>query len=338
MGRSGWFLAVEVAATTALAFCASAPAEAKEHDPGWTHVLPDPLGGISGLARLGSPGLPHSLLSALGAEGDYLAVHDNKDLSRANEPRFSLLRVHSFLPGSPDVRALPCWTADPKEDLPVDFEAISGLPGGSDEFVAVAKVRNVFPAKHLLCHLALSWAGVEVRRTVPLKHVPSTDPDVEGFAVKRMGKTDVAVWAHRGGMAAPAVVYAGRLDLNAKADADVLVLDVPGQEVTVDFFPGCTDRRPVSDLEIDWDGAVWATAACELPSMNGALYVLGRVSVGPDGKAALDLKRPSSAEATFPGHKVEALQIMPERGGRFLLGSDDELQGGSLRVPALPRR
>jgi hypothetical protein len=259
---------------------------------------------------------------------DYVAVHDNKG---AGQPRLSLVRVGPS--GEVAVHAVPCAMADAKATLPVDFESVCALPGTSSEFVAVAKEAGASPVRHLLCRLVLSWTGGTVTRTVPLAHLPASGADVEGFAVRRLGGVDAAVWAHRGGGTAPAAVYAGRLDLAAADEKDVLRLDDGPHGVSVDFFPACTDRRSVSALKIDAAGTVWATAACETPALDGALYRLGTLCVGADGKAALALATPYAATGRHPGRKVEALELMPERCGRTLLGSDDDAGGGWLRVP-----
>ncbi len=305
------------AAVAASLLCLGPSARAGSADAEWVQVLEGKYGGISGLALDGPSG----------ECADYIAVHDNKGPS---EPHMSLLHVTAL--GTVMIQGIPCRVASGAV-LPADCEAVCALPGVSHEFVVVGKAYSVKPTQHLLCHVVLSRKEAVLERIVPLTHVPAIDPDVEAFAVRRIGETTVAVWAHRGGGDRAAVVYAGRLDFGAKEDADVLRLDAPGQDVTVDFFPGCTDRRSVSDVKIDATGTVWATAACEVPKMEGALYVLGHVSVGADGKASLALVKAPVAEGTFPERKVEALEIMPERGRRFLLGADDDEGGGWVRVP-----
>jgi hypothetical protein len=109
--------------------------------------------------------------------------------------------------------------------------------------------------------------------------------------------------------------------------------------------PGPTGpmARPVSALEVDARGLVYAASAEDPDDDNGpfrsAVYRIGRI-VTVAGRAAVELDRRPALLGTLDGLKVEALAARdrPDGSVELWVGVDDEHFGGTLRpLPASAR-
>lgn len=266
----------------------------------WRPVGGGILMGISGMALV-----EHSANRTL-----FLVVHDNK---REGEGRAGLLTIEGNL--APVYQPVD-W---PGRDLPEDLEALSNVPGRANRFLALASAGSLYDIE-----LDSSRKAVRVIRGFHLPDAPRGS-NFEGFALRRLGDQLLAVWAHRGETADPAVVYWSTLDLNRYSFTDVHFrrLRVP--------WPA-SDVRHVSDLKMDEGGAVYITSASD-PGNDGpfasALYLAGSFQMCA-GQFEFFENRELVRLQRFYYHKIEAFELVPGAGGGIAFGTDDENMGSSI--------
>lgn len=273
----------------------------------WMQVRSGKAYGISGMAWIDRPGDTPNLA----------IVHDNKteDLDR--------LAIVSIPPqGKPQYIPIP-WSNE--TELPVDLEGLVAVPDDDFRFMAVASQGRVFdfrldPDRHT----------IEIIQTFDLPDIPDNS-NFEGFALTRICDRLVAVWAHRGEGEDPGVLYWGELNL----DRGEIVLR-GRQEVRVPQPLG--NPRHISDVKIDRAGRVWVSSATDPGDegpFNSAIYTIGRVEL-EDETISLDPFPNLTPIAAYAGHKIEAIEILPD--DRSIFGTDDEIFGGFVRIERLATR
>ena len=102
--------------------------------------------------------------------------------------------------------------------------------------------------------------------------------------------------------------------------------------------PGPTgpNARPVSALEVDAAGAIYAASAEDPDDDSGpfrsAVYRIGRVGA-ENGRASVSLDAGPTLLAVLDGLKVESLAVRERQGGspELWVGVDDENYGGTMR-------
>lgn len=275
----------------------------------WRPIQPGKRKGISGLA----------LVQQQQGVCQFLAVHDNKGDS--DQPRLALLQVPAQ--GPIQYQSLP-WPSEPS--LPIDLEALTVVPDTQRmEYMAVTSLGQIY---HLRLNLQASTLTVLQTLQVP-PHSELTN--IEGFALQSINGQLIAVWAHRGEDADPAVIFWGRVDLEKS------------QIVTIGSTPlqvpwPLNQVRHVSDLKIDAGGLLYITAASD-PGDQGpfqsATYVLGqfpfhRTLSSPSGPPQFQHHSTLVPLYRFDFNKVEALELIPGKQGSIILASDDETFGSAL--------
>jgi hypothetical protein len=290
---------------------ACGPRRAGEWAPARASLLPD----ISGLAWIG---------------GDrFLAVHDAKYPDEAGFPRIGLLDVPRGLEG---IR----WRALAVEfgELPAsDLEGAALVPDDDGRvLVLVAESTEEVPDKPFTKRLFLIEVTGDETRVVDQAAWPVPTANVEGIAVAASRGALLFLYAERGhGQPSTEIRWAElTLDpLRFGSFRSAGAFASPG--------PTSPDSRPVSALEIDPRGVLYA-ASSEDPDDSGpfrsAVYRIGRV-VDADG-VSIELEEPALL-GTLDGLKVEALAARERPDGTIELwvGVDDEVFGGTLRP--LPR-
>ena len=278
---------------------AASIAHASTISDGWSPSGKGITGNLSGLA--------------VGRDGALYAVHDNK---LPGEPRLSRVGGRDT---SHELHTL-IWQGD---ELPIDLEALSEIPGRDDEFLALASEGKVF-------HLHIVG---ETARVLGSFRLPGAKPflanNYESLRLQTLHGETVAVWAHRGGLGRDALIFVAPFHLARYqfGAGTVYRLRAPWPE---------SHRRDASDVVILRSGEVLVSAASD-PGDDGpfssTLYRLGALSRSVSGIWELPATPtrhlvPREAVGARYARKIEALAV---RRGNLVLGTDDENDGGWIR-------
>lgn len=263
----------------------------------WTSIGMQPAIAISGLARIdGSNGL------------ELLVVHDNR---LPGEIRLGRLRVE-------DAAHEPVtW---PGDDLPIDLEAVSPIPGRPGLFLTITSGGDASLVQ-------LTGGGADLLGAFTLPERPQR-PQFEGLSVQRLGDMLVAAWGDRGAGNQPGHLYWGVFDLEAPG------MTVAGSvEMRAPYPPpGNATTRHISDLRIARDGRLWLSSASD-PGDRGpfqsAVYEAGRFVV--TGGAIRFEPCPSPTPAQTYRRKIEAIELTADE-SQLVLGTDDEASGGAITI------
>ncbi|PPT10691.1 hypothetical protein CKA32_006676 [Geitlerinema sp. FC II] len=252
--------------------------------------------GISGMAAIAQTETPL----------DFLVVHDNK---REGEGRLAIVSLSEN--DWPVYRPL-AWPSD--IPLPVDLEALSGMPG-TTRFAAVESDGTIYPLS-----IEVETGRVSVSNRFSLPELPEGS-NVEAFALQTLEGTLVAVWAHRGDGEDPARLYWATFDPQTYQFGTVAVRDV-----RVPYPTGSV--RHISDLKLDEAGVVYSVAASDEGNdgpFASAVYAIGVFDVEGDN---IEFRATSPVPLMSTGyHKVEAIALTSGESGGLLLGTDDESFG-----------
>ena len=247
----------------------------------------------------------------VGAGSQFLVAHDNRG---PGENRLALVTLGSRVTYTP----VP-WP--PGKPLPGDLESLSSLPGAPGRYVTSTSDGTV-------SLLELTGDTVALRGAFTLPARPPL-PNFEGLSVQRVNGQLIIAWGQRGAGPQPAVLFWGTFDPDR-----LLVTGVSSVTITVPFpSPQSPDTRHIADIKIDSAGAVLISSTND-PGDDGpfqsALYLAGRFLVSGDA-VTFEPRVPLAREGSFPGHKVEAIELM-ENEREVVLGTDDEHQGGAVAV------
>jgi hypothetical protein len=241
----------------------------------------------------------------------FLIVHDNKT---ADLVRLAIVSIPHQ--GQPEYFPLN-WSEN--AELPTDLESLVAVPVNDSppRFMALSSTGRVYDFT-----LDIANQTIEIIQIFNLPDIPAGS-NFEGFALAQIQGQLIAAWAHRGEGEDPAVLYWGQLDL------DRGVISLTGQmEVRVPLPTG--NPRHISDLKIDRAGRVWSSAATD-PGDEGpfesAVYIAGQLKI-EDDTIAFQLQPRLTPTARSEGHKIEAIEFLPESEGDQIFGTDDENAGG----------
>ena len=247
-----------------------------------------------------------ALVSQTPDEKRLLVVHDNK---KRGEPRFALISLRSQEP----IQYTPLsWEWD--EDQ-VDMESLSRVPEEKSTFVAMSSRGAAF-------YIRLNEAEKRVDTILKFK-VPETSDqsNFEGLSVQKIDKKLVLIWGHRGQDEVAGALFWGELDLQkgkvSRTKWEKVRMPWPGKGI-----------RHISDLKVDETGSLIISSASDQGDdgpFDSAVYLAGVFSV-KDGDIALKLSSAPTRLQAFRGHKVEAIELLPN--GGMVMGTDDENFGG----------
>ncbi|MFI6096328.1 hypothetical protein ACIA8G_12275 [Lentzea sp. NPDC051213] len=278
-----------LALTAALLVPTTATAAATQ----WQRVGSGITEGVSGLA----------VLSARGDRLEALSVVDNK---KAGQDR---ARRMVFRAGEVTAVRTLTWAGE----TPVDLEAVTRVPGRSDEFVAVASDSRAF-------HLRVKGDVVSVLAAFDLPG-DNTAYNMESFALHAAGSRLVAVWADRGAGTRASTLFSAYFSVRDHGF---------GKVTSVQYRTAGNDEsvRHASDIAITGQGSLLISSAVD-PGDDGpftsSLREAGRLVPRQD-TVSVELSKTPRLLGTFDGHKIEAVTLT---GGRdVLLGTDDENDGG----------
>ena len=241
----------------------------------------------------------------------FVVVHDNKSIK---DPHAGLVTVgHGNAP-----RYTPLeWLG---EDVPVDLEAISSVPGDAKSFLALTSAGKVYQV-----WVDIGNDRIEVVRTFFVPSIPA-ESNFEGLSLETIDGVLIVVWAESGFSAKPATLYWGVFDLQTRVFSRVgsAVIKVP--------YP-TADVRHISDLKIESNGEVLVSSAAD-PDPDGpfasAIYSIGTLSFADGEVVVFKQAMPPKQLYSFPDHKVEALESVPGKNGGRAFGSDDEDLGAAI--------
>jgi len=247
-------------------------------------------------------------MAALNGSGtEFLVVHDNKN---AGEPRLGKV---TLIDGNINYETLP-W---PEDNLPVDLEAITAVPGRDREFVALTSSGRGY-------HIAVNSAIVELGTfSLPPVHAHA---NIEGFTLYDLDGTLTAIWGHRGAGLEPGVFNWGTIDL------DTYTVQFQGSHTWYVPVPQGNVRH-ISDIKIDGAGVVFVSAASDEGDdgpFDSAVYAAGSLRI-EEGMPALFVNAEPVPLLRHRDRKIEAIELMSAIG--VILGSDDENRGASIFYP-----
>jgi hypothetical protein len=139
----------------------------------WRPISGSQQDNISGMA----------LIERVGQKTAFLVVNDNK---KPRQNRAAILTIEGR--AAPQYAKLR-WLGD---DLPVDLEAVTGVPGAANNFMALTSAGRVF-------HIEINRSdnSVKVIKSFDVPQIPKNS-EFEGFALQKVNDVLLAVWADRG--------------------------------------------------------------------------------------------------------------------------------------------
>lgn len=273
----------------------------------WQRVGTDSHSGVSGIA-----------LESRTDGGDLsaLIVHDNKNAGEAHLSRVTMRD------GATSVARLNWSGAEP-----VDLESIEAIPGMTGEYVALA-------SRGIAYHIKVSDSTASVIDYTPLPAIGEGD-EYESFSIISQNGKLAALWADRGeGKKRPSTIYAASLSFTKWGQATF------GAVVEKKYrahYPTDEGTRNVSDMTVTSSGRILTSSASDAGDdgpFDSAVSVAGRVTISSKGRVRISVSHSARVLATFPQHKVEAIECLPGTGDA-LLGTDDENLGGYVKTAPL---
>ena len=260
-------------------------------------------------------------------EGDrFLAVHDAKNPKEVEGfARVSMVWLPSGLDG---IRRKTLEVAWPEPQGPSsDLESIARIPG-TDRFLLLESGGSSSKKKQFKRGFLVELNG-ERLEMLGFLELPDVK-NIEGSAIVNTVHGLVFLWAERSpGKKSTTVSW-------APLDTEKLSL---GEVFETVYKPaGFTGEnwRPVSALEIDSSGVVYAASGYDTDDDSGpfasVIWRIGRIDRGASLAKMFSLDPKPEFVAQVDGVKIEALTVV-EREGKYELfyGYDDEYFGGGLR-------
>jgi len=280
--------------------------------------------GVSGVALLEPPA---------GGVIKLLVVHDVKPDSGEDWQHLGVVTLDPKSAGGvnyqplkwPDGSVPPDGVSSPPNDL----EAVTSVPGRPNLFLAVNSKGRVFP-------LTVSGESVTRAQSFTLPDLQKQG-QIEGLSVQRLkGGQTVIAWGYRGAGELKGLLYFGLLNLEKMTGVgtkrpEEIVTDWGWTTVAVQYPPPQdSNTRHISDLKVDEEGQVWASAAHDPNDTVGpfvsAAYKLGVLDAS---QTPVRFKQYEDLPLvrTFK-RKIEGIELLP--GGVFIFASEDEARGGWL--------
>lgn len=254
-----------------------------------------------------------ALVEHTSSKTSFIIVNDNK---KKEQNHAAIVSIEGR--SAPKYQPLK-WIGD---DIGVDFEAISAVPGMKDNFMAFTATGRVF-------HIELDRAenSVKVIKSFDVPSIPK-DSDFEGFALQKVNDVLLAIWADRGLDAKPAQLFWAKFDLQIDAFSriDSAFLKVP--------YPP-KNTRHISDVKVDPSGAIFITSASDAGNdgpFASAVYFAGVFNINNSQKITFAPSPAMTRLFTFDYHKVEALEFVPGADGGIAFGTDDENLGAAIYI------
>jgi hypothetical protein len=263
----------------------------------------------------------------------FLAVHDAKNPKSPEEfPRVSMV----WLPENPAGISRKSLKLDwPESEAPAsDLESISRLPG-TDKYLLVESGSSSLKGRVFKRAFLVEMKG-ESLAMLGFMELPEV-VNVEGTAVAQVSDGYVFLWAERADNKAKTTIWQAPLKL-----APLSLGNAKGSVYKPAGFTG-KHWRPVSALEIDSKGVIYAASAYDTDDdsgpFNSVIWRIGRIDLKAKSSKAIALDSKPTLIARVDGIKIESLSVV-ENSGKYELfyGFDDENFGGGLRRILLKNR
>ena len=308
--RFQWQQSSIVAAGCALlAVCLASSGACAHRDAIPRSVLPD----ISGLAWIEG--------------GRFLAVHDAKLPEEAGFPRVSLLDLPTGLDG---LGWLPL-AIEFDGSATSDLESAARVPVDGRVLVLIAESTEEVAEKPFSNRIFLLEVSGDEVQVVDHAEWPIATTNIEGIAVAEAGGMLLFLYAERAHGKPSSEIRWAEMALDPLRFGP---FRSAGRFASPD--PSGPLARPVSALEIDAQGSLYAASA-EDPDDDGgpfrsSVYRIGRVT-SEAGAPAVALDDAPTLVGILDGLKVEAIAARGREDGSVELwvGVDDEFYGGTLR-------
>lgn len=265
-----------------------------------------------------SPPYPRQNYSGLAQAGStqHLVVHDSKC---PGEVRVS---AYNAIEGQVEVVDMDWRLTGQPEDL----EAVAGIDGSQDQYLAVEGSRYQGRTPQLFLFDYADGNGRSLKRF----DLPRLPYEIEGMVTSRRSDGDVlVVLGGRGGEASGQ----GRLHWGVyDPEEQELEWSPDGRAGLAIALPERLgpNERPISDLHLNQHGELWA-AGCVDNGDHGPfesmVYRLGKLDTEARAPVTLTIDQP----IRIRGEKVEALASNQPNGQRLLIGTDNEACGGTLQ-------
>jgi len=243
------------------------------------------------------------------SENIYLVVHDNKKKGQLRAGLVNLL-ADSLYSGL-------SW---PVKDLPIDLEALTNISGKNDQYIAMGSWG--------FCYWITLDLSANRLNLIKEFRIPGSGPplNLESILLWPAGDSWYIAWAHRGSVKEPSILYWGTIDLFSDVvtihKEDSIFVNVP--------WP-ILDKRHMSDMDLDNDGVLWASATSD-PGDDGpyesGIYKIGKFQKQND-KMKFFIANSFPKQFVFQRNKVEALTIA---GDKKVFATDDENLGAAITI------
>ena len=208
----------------------------------------------------------------------------------------------------------------PTENLPIDLETLSDIPGLDNEYIAMGSWGFCYWIK-----LDLQSNKIDLIKEF---RIPDSGPplNLESFLILRKNKKIYAAWAHRGSDSEEAILFWGSIslfdeDITISLEDSVLI-NVPWPLVA---------KRHMSDMDIDNNNILWASATSD-PGDNGpyetAIYKIGSFSFKNEN-INFNVAESFPKQFVFANNKVEALTVI---NNKIVFATDVENLGAAINI------
>ena len=298
----------------------------------------------SGTKKITSVEADHKKLEA-GSSGmaqvdasSFLAVYDLKNFQEG--VRLGLIQTYAD-----SIRVHPIFVDDWKSDesIPSDLEGITKIPGREQEYL-LCESGNWQGKLGRIFHIRLDVPGKQAEVLgiiqIPMQHRNDFNivgDQYEGIACFSSSNDKLKVLlAERGGSEAypDGILKWAEINLSTLE----IVFSEQGLKGIKIKSPGTwkseTNKRDLTDLYIDVQGALWASASQDLSDsgpFHSVIYKVG--SMKPGASIPVNILENLEVYKEFPSYKIEALSgpTNAVAGSRFSFGTEDEIYGGTWR-------
>jgi len=268
----------------------------------------------------------------------FLAVYDLKSFEKG--VRLGLIQTYAD-----SIRVHPVRVSDWKsgENIPSDLEGITKVSGREDEYL-ICESGNWQGEQGRIFHMKLNLQGrsAEVLGIIQLPMQKRNDFNLVGDQYEGIANFHLAedrftvLLAERGGSDAypNGILRWGEIDLSsytisfAKEGLKGIEIESPGS------WKSETNKRDLTDLFVDQEGVIWASASQDLSDsgpFHSVIYKLGNMTSQSD--IPVNISEGLQLYKEFPSYKIEALSgpssAVP--GSKFSFGTEDEIYGGTWR-------
>jgi hypothetical protein len=267
-------------------------------------------------------------------ESKLLVVHDAKADTDPLRPRVNI--IDTSLSGNQYEPVDITWPAG--DDVPSDLESVCWITGRTNELL-VAESGYYEGRYGRIFRLRIEEASREKparAQVVERWHWPRQTAEIEGLSCVSIGQRHLLIAGRRDGTLLWGVI---RFDQAQRSIEFQGKASLPSE--LLNQLPGTS--RKITDLHVDDDQTIWASAAYEPPEsgpsqgrgpFRSIIYNLG--TLGGDESNPIRFNTNRQDVLVLEGLKVEGLTSAVVPGSRFTVGTDDESLGSVWRALAHP--